>query len=205
MYAMRNLRAPTTVAPAVGWQTGSPMSGLRSATTPHLFDHSFKLTAPDVLQVGAVGSAGGRFVQIHRGPSTCSRSRPRPRSARRTLSSSVTPSMGINGTTSAAPMRGWAPWCVVRSISSTALATPRTAASVTAAGGAHEGEDAAIMVGVRLAVEKHDFRGHRGSPERSRPSWRCPRPSEKLGNALHQLSRHESFTLPYLPGGGSDA
>src|SRR5580704_5060203 len=42
--------------------------------------------------------------------------------------------MGINGTTSVAPIRGCAPECFVRSISSAALPTPRRAASATASG-----------------------------------------------------------------------
>ncbi len=53
----------------------------------------------------------------------------------RTHSSIVTPSMGTNGTTSAAPMRGWTPLCLFKSISSTALPTARMAASLTASGG----------------------------------------------------------------------
>src|SRR6202041_3575300 len=51
-----------------------------------------------------------------------------------TQSSIVTPSMGINGTTSAEPIRGCAPECMVRSISSAAFPTPRRAASATASG-----------------------------------------------------------------------
>jgi len=46
-----------------------------------------------------------------------------------TQSSIVTPSIGMKGTTSAAPMRGCAPSCFVRSINSAALPTPRMAAS----------------------------------------------------------------------------
>src|SRR6267154_6778391 len=46
----------------------------------------------------------------------------------------LTPSMGINGSTSVAPTRGCAPLCFVRSISSTALPVPRSAASATASG-----------------------------------------------------------------------
>src|ERR1700722_15615416 len=45
-----------------------------------------------------------------------------------------TPLTGTKGTTSAAPMRGWTPVCLVRSISSAALPTEHTAASTTAAG-----------------------------------------------------------------------
>src|ERR1035438_454062 len=51
-----------------------------------------------------------------------------------TQSSSVTPSIGMNGITSAAPSRGCAPVCLVRSISSAALPTPRIAASATFTG-----------------------------------------------------------------------
>src|SRR5258708_31694078 len=46
----------------------------------------------------------------------------------------LTPSMGINGSTSVAPTRGCAPWCFVRSISSMALPVPSSAASATASG-----------------------------------------------------------------------
>ena len=46
-----------------------------------------------------------------------------------TQSSRVTPSMGMNGITSVAPMRGCAPWWHLRSISSAALPTPQMAAS----------------------------------------------------------------------------
>ena len=41
---------------------------------------------------------------------------------------------GMNGMTSAAPMRGWTPFCLVRSISSAALPAARTADSTTASG-----------------------------------------------------------------------
>src|SRR5882724_11429885 len=56
------------------------------------------------------------------------------RRASATQSSIVTPSMGINGSTSVAPTRGCAPLCLVRSISSMALPVPRSAASATASG-----------------------------------------------------------------------
>src|SRR5882672_7414198 len=46
----------------------------------------------------------------------------------------LTPSMGINGSTSVAPTRGCAPVCFVRSINSIALPVPRRAASATASG-----------------------------------------------------------------------
>ena len=100
----------------------------------HLAHQRLELAAADVLQVDALRPPRRRFVQIHRhlelAPDFGA-----TRSASRTQSSSVTPSMGMNGTTSAAPMRGCAPWCVVRSISATAFSTERKAASATAAGG----------------------------------------------------------------------
>src|SRR6266446_4753983 len=42
--------------------------------------------------------------------------------------------MGMKGTTSVAPIRGCAPLCLVKSISSSALPTPSSAASATASG-----------------------------------------------------------------------
>src|SRR3974390_1057954 len=58
-----------------------------------------------------------------------------------TQSSIVTPSMGMKGTTSAAPMRGCAPRCLVRSIRATAFSTARKAASATAGGGLRDGKN----------------------------------------------------------------
>ena len=49
-------------------------------------------------------------------------------------SSMVTSFTGMKGTTSTAPMRGWAPVCLVMSMSSTALADRRLVASSTARG-----------------------------------------------------------------------
>ena len=63
---MRNLRAPVTTAPAVGWQTGSPISGSRAATVPISVQQRFELAAANVLQVGALGTARGGFVEVDR-------------------------------------------------------------------------------------------------------------------------------------------
>ena len=49
-------------------------------------------------------------------------------------SSIVTPEIGTSGQTSVAPKRGCSPWCFDMSISSAALRTTRTAASITASG-----------------------------------------------------------------------
>ena len=48
-----------------------------------------------------------------------------------TASAIVAPASGMNGTTSVAPMRGWAPWCFVRSIRFSASRAPATAPSTT--------------------------------------------------------------------------
>ena len=66
--------------------------------------------------------------------------------------------MGIKGTTSVAPMRGCAPECFVRSISSAAFPTPRRAASATASGSPGQRHDAAVMVRIALTVEQEHTR-----------------------------------------------
>ena len=52
------------MAPAVGWQTGSPISGSRAGTVPISCDEGFELAAADVFQIDALGAAGGGFVEI---------------------------------------------------------------------------------------------------------------------------------------------
>src|SRR5271156_20894 len=106
--------------------------------------------------------------------------------ARATQSSMLTPSTGMNGTTSVAPMRGCAPECLVRSISSAALPTPRSAASATASG------SPAMVTTLRLWSASLS-RSSRYTPA----TWRmastmasilaASRPSEKLGT--HSTSR----------------
>src|SRR5580658_5154606 len=97
-----------------------------------------------------------------------------------TQSSMLTPSTGMNGTTSVAPMRGCAPECLVRSISSAAFPTPRSAASATASG------SPAIVTTLRLWSESLS-RSSRYTPGTSRIAammasiLAVSRPSEKFG------------------------
>ena len=128
---------------------------------------------------------------------------PATRSARRTHSSRVTPSMGMKGTTSAAPMRGCAPWCAVRSISSTAFATPTQRGIGHRGGRPYEGEDRAIVVGVRFAVQQDHFGNAPGSPVRWHPSWRQSRPSEKLGTHSTSCRGMNSYSSVFAMGGVS--
>ncbi len=62
--------------------------------------------------------------------------------------------MGMKGMTSAAPSRGCAPVCFVRSINSAALPDAANYGFLHLHGIAHQRDDAAIMVGVHLAIEK---------------------------------------------------
>src|SRR6202050_2522889 len=100
--------------------------------------------------------------------------------ARATQSSMLTPSTGMNGTTSVAPMRGCAPECLVRSISSAAFPTPRNAASATASG------SPAIVTTLRLWSASLS-RSSRYTPGTSRIAammasiLTMPRTSEKFG------------------------
>src|SRR5271156_4196011 len=100
--------------------------------------------------------------------------------ARATQSSMLTPSTGMNGTTSVAPMRGCAPECLVRSISSAAFPTPRSAASATASG------SPAIVTTLRLWSASLS-RSSRYTPGISRiaammaSTLAISRPSEKFG------------------------
>src|SRR5580693_3376343 len=92
----------------------------------------------------------------------------------------LTPSTGMNGTTSVAPMRGCAPECLVRSISSAAFPTPRRAASATASG------SPAMVTTLRLWSASLS-RSSRYTPGTSRIAARMAsilamsRPSEKFG------------------------
>ena len=63
---MRNLRAPTTMAPAVGWHTGSPISGARSGTVPISCDQRFELASANVFEVDALRPPRGGFVEVDR-------------------------------------------------------------------------------------------------------------------------------------------
>src|ERR1035438_4862340 len=95
-------------------------------------------------------------------------------------SSSVTPSMGTNGTTSAAPMRGCAPWCSVRSMSVAARSTERKAASATAAGGP-------AKVTTERLWSASEWRSNKTTSGTASMPWAMQsilaesRPSEKLG------------------------
>src|SRR6202142_3407589 len=97
-----------------------------------------------------------------------------------TQSSIVTPSIGMNGTTSVAPIRGCAPECLVRSINSAAFPTPRRAASATASG------SPAMVTTLRLWSASLS-RSSRYTPGTSRiaammaSTFAMSRPSEKFG------------------------
>ncbi len=82
-------------------------------------------------------------------------------SARRMSSGTI----GMSGTTSAAPTRGWAPSCVRRSIRSTAILMPASSASASSASDPTSGEHRAVVVGIGVDVEQP--RVHReGGPDR---------------------------------------
>src|ERR1700737_1398103 len=69
------MRAPTAVAPALGWTCGGPSAGVR-ATPPvarrgavditDVRGQVLEATAPNFLQLPALRSAGGFAVVIHR-------------------------------------------------------------------------------------------------------------------------------------------
>ena len=97
-----------------------------------------------------------------------------------TQSSIVAPSRGTKGTTSVAPMRGCAPWCVWRSISDCAVRMPANAASTAVATGATN------VTTVRLCDVSDDTSRivTCGTAAIASRIWRMisgRRPSEKLG------------------------
>ena len=97
--------------------------------------------------------------------------------------------MGMNGTTSAAPMRGCAPWCWVRSISSTAFSTAAEGGVGNGGGRADERQDAAVMVGVLFAIEEDHFgNGEDGLDDGVDLGGVAP--LGEIGDALDQLSGH---------------
>jgi len=63
LQAMRNLRAPTTVAPALGCTRASPTSGARSGFV-YLLAQTLELAAADVLEVHAIRTARRRFIEV---------------------------------------------------------------------------------------------------------------------------------------------
>ena len=85
--------------------------------------------------------------------------------------------IGTSGTTSAAPMRGWAPSCRRRSIRSRAHAIPASSVSTSSVVLADEREDGAVVVGVDVDVEQPRGRGERRARARRSPSRRGPRRS----------------------------
>ena len=63
---MRNLRAPTTVAPAVGCTRSSPKSGLRAGHGRNLVANALELAAANVLEVLPLRRGGRSFIKIDR-------------------------------------------------------------------------------------------------------------------------------------------
>ena len=96
------------------------------------------------------------------------------------------PLTGINGSTSVAPMRGWAPWCCLMSISSPAFLTDLNAASTTASGGPTK----VITVRLVASPESTLSKATSGVPDISAAIWLITsalRPSLKLGT--HSIIR----------------
>ena len=135
------------------------------------------------------GPPRGGFVEIdgHFQPRPDLVCRRAPRGA--THSSMVTPSIGMNGTTSAAPMRGCAPWCCVRSMTSTAFSTLRIGRLCNGGGRSDEGQDAAVVIGVLFAVEQHHIRDGEDALD-DRIDFGGVAPFGKIRNTLDQLSCH---------------
>jgi hypothetical protein len=83
--------------------------GLAGRVGGDLVADALELAAADVFQILPLGRGGGGFVEIDRNLEAAGDFRADVR-AMATQSSRVTPSMGMKGMTSAAPMRGCAPW-----------------------------------------------------------------------------------------------
>ena len=105
-----------------------------------------------------------------------------------TQSSMVTPSMGMKGTTSAAPMRGCAPWCRGEVDQLRGLADAANGGFLDGVALADQRDHAAIVVGIHFAIEKKDagnLHGFDDGVDLGRiPAFR------KIGNTFNQRVRH---------------
>ncbi len=109
----------------------------------------------------------------------------------RTHSSMVTPSMGMNGTTSAAPMRGCTPEWSIEVDQLDGLPDGAQGRFAHRFGSAGKGQHGAVVVGVQLAVEDDDARhGAHGLDQgvhlRGVPAF------GKIRHALDQSSGHST-------------
>jgi hypothetical protein len=161
----------------------------RGPDRAHFADHRLELSAANVLQVDAIGPAGGRFVEVHRHAQLA------PDFARHALRQAHAflqrdafdgderDDIGGADTRVGALMRGEidefdgfgdAAQCRVRH----------------RGGRAYKGEDAAIVVGVRFAVEQDNFRNAEDRLDDG-VHLGAVAPFGEIGNALNELSRHE--------------
>jgi hypothetical protein len=98
-------------------------------------DCAFKAAAARVLQSAQMRPHGRVLVEKNRNAEALVNLLTGMTSQLRSVRSRLRPEIGTKGTTSAAPIRGWTPRCLRRSISSTALAVPAIADSTTSSGG----------------------------------------------------------------------
>src|SRR6185312_3438418 len=101
---------------------------LASGNGDDFFANHFELSTPNIFEVLALWRSCSCFVEIHGNLVTFPDLLTHMARHGHTILI-LTPSIGMNGMTSAAPRRGCAPLCVFRSINSDALPTPRIAAS----------------------------------------------------------------------------
>ena len=124
----------------------------------HLGRQTFELAAPDVLEVAPRRRA--RRPPRRERPAACARGngvghRPWPSA---TQSAIVAPSIGTNGTTSTAPMRGCSPVCVPEIDARDAASNSASTAARHTGGVAGERVHRPVVRRVRLHVEQPDAR-----------------------------------------------
>ena len=134
-----------------------PKSGAHSGVA-HLRRQPFELAAPDVLEVRRrAGSLARLFVQVD-GTFESIGDLPRRPPCELHALAIVTSSSGTNGTTSTAPMRGWSPRCVRRSIVANRTLDQASTARLDARGIAGDREDRTVVrwIGgvIRAAVRR---------------------------------------------------
>ena len=130
-HAMRNGRAPTTVAPAVGCARRGPESGAPSvaASAADRPSKPGRRMSASTRRSGRLAARAYRYTgRVYRSASQVPKSRASP-----THTSMGVPPKGTKGTTSRAPMRGCRPCCERRSMRAMACAATSCMAASTAA------------------------------------------------------------------------
>ena len=126
----RRAARPTATTPAVGCGRSGPKSGFQSGAL-HLLGEALELPLSDLREVAPALRRGRVLVEVDRdaeplGDLLARRGARAPHTARPSR-----PRIGMNGTTSTAPMRGCSPECRVRSIRGSAASNRASTAART--------------------------------------------------------------------------